>query len=52
MSNICLKVTIKNKRQTKNFDLLSLFQLKNQRYGSKTVIGFSIVLTLKAVMTF
>ena len=29
-----------------------LLQLKNQRSGSKTVYGFSIILILKGIMTF
>ena len=29
-----------------------LLQLKNQRSGSKTVCGFSIILILKGIMTF
>ena len=29
-----------------------LLQLKNQRSGSKTVCGFSIILILKVIMTF
>ena len=29
-----------------------LLQLKNQKSGSKTVCGFSIILTLKGIMTF
>ena len=29
-----------------------LLQLKNQRFGSKTVCGFSITLVLKGIMTF
>ena len=29
-----------------------LFQHKNQRSGSKTVCSFSIILTLKGIMTF
>ena len=30
----------------------SCLQLKNQRSGSKTVCGFSIILILKGIMTF
>ena len=29
-----------------------LLQLKNQRFGSKTVCGFSIIFILKEIMTF
>ena len=29
-----------------------LLQLKNQRFGSKTMCGFSIILILKGIMTF
>ena len=29
-----------------------LLQLKNQRFGSKTVCGFSVIFILKGIMTF
>ena len=67
MSNIYLKVTIETFSKLrfsgfKKFVNSSVFeelqltqislQLKNQRSGSKTVCGFSIILILKGIMTF
>ena len=62
MLNIYLKVTIEanspgqflgssNSRRYQ-WILKLLVQLKNQRFGSKTVGGFSIILILKVIMTF
>ena len=61
MSNAYLKVTIaKNWRSQTDFQswkkdingLIFLLQLKNQRFGSKSVCDFSIILILKGIMTF
>ena len=37
--------------QLRTFTLQTL-QLENQRFGSKTVCCFSIILTLKGILTF
>ena len=61
MSNVYLKVTIAKKwRSQIDFQswkkdingLIFLLQLKNQSFGSKSVCDFSIILTLKGIMTF
>ena len=68
MSNIYLKITVEKRWRTQNFDFINsenlspcgdiiefsgfLLQLKNQRSGSKTVCGFSIIFILKGfIMT-
>ena len=53
MSNIYSTVTIEKIWPTQNFELSNfLLQLKNQRFGSKSVCGFSIVFILKGRMMF
>ena len=62
MSNIYLKVTIEKKWPTLNCDFKMFVvwalshadnffsQLKNQKSGSKTVFGYSIIIILKEIM--
>ena len=53
MSNIYSTVTIEKIWPTQKFELSNfLLQLKNQRFGSKSVCGFSIAFILKGRMTF
>ena len=53
MSNIYSTVTIEKIWPTQNFELSNfLLQLKNQRFGSKSVCGFSLVFILKGRMMF
>ena len=58
MSNIYLKVTLQVSfwGAPTHADIIEfsnlLLQLKNQRSGSKTMCGFTIILILKGIMTF
>ena len=53
MSNIYSTVTIEKIWPTQKFELSNfLLQLKNQRFGSKSVCGFSIAFILKGRMMF
>ena len=58
MSNIYFKVTVEIFVSRSNFweDIVEfsnfVLQLKNRRSVNKTVCGFSIILSLKGIMTF